>query len=107
MKSFLSIALIALAVSISVSPRAHGQADLAQADFLTQTPGTYRILSINVEGVSDENTQMLVVRQSGLSVGQEIVLPHDEAFGKAIRQLYRFGLFSDVKIVIERVVGDE
>jgi outer membrane protein insertion porin family len=75
--------------------------------FLTQTPKTYRIISINVEGVSDQNTQFLVVRQSGLEIGQEVMIPHDEAFGEAIRQLYRFGLFSDVEIVVERYVADE
>lgn len=84
-----------------------GSTGIAQGDYLTLQPKTYRILSINVEGVADQNTQYLVIRQSGLEVGQEVTIPHDEAFSKAIRQLYRFGLFSDVKILVERYVGDE
>lgn len=80
---------------------------IVQQDYITRAPRTYRILAINVEGVADQNTQYLVVRQSGLEVGQEIMIPHDEAFAKAIRQLYRFGLFSDVKVLVERYVGDE
>ncbi len=67
----------------------------------------YKIISINVDGVNEENTRFLVIRQSGLEVGQEVLIPHDEAFGKAIKQLYRFGLFSDVKIIVERFVGNE
>ena len=74
--------------------------------FLTQQPETYRIIAINVEGITDENTRYLVIRQSGLEEGQEVLIPYDEAFGKAIRQLYRFGLFSDVEIVVERFVDD-
>ncbi|MFV1980793.1 MAG: outer membrane protein assembly factor BamA, partial [Rhodothermia bacterium] len=75
--------------------------------FLSQVPKMYKIISINVDGVNEENTRFLVIRQSGLEVGQEVLIPHDEAFGKAIKQLYRFGLFSDVKIVVERFVDDE
>jgi outer membrane protein insertion porin family len=74
---------------------------------LTQAPKTYKIISINVDGINDENTRFLVIRQSGLEIGQEVLIPHDEAFGKAVRQLYRFGLFSDVQIVAERFVDDE
>ena len=35
-----------------------------------------------------------------------MTLPYDEAFAEAVRRLYRTGLFSDVEVVADRVVGD-
>ena len=102
----LGVFAVALVVHVSAVAQISGSG-VVDEEYLTRAPRKYRILAINVEGVSDQNTQFLVVRQSGLEVGQEVMIPHDEAFGKAIRQLYRFGLFSDVEIVVERYVGDE
>lgn len=69
-------------------------------------PTTYEILGISVEGVESESAQSIVSQASGLHVGQNITLPGDEAIAEAIRSIYRLGLFSDVKIVEDRRVGD-
>lgn len=69
-------------------------------------PAPYEILGISVEGVESESAQSVVSQASGLSVGQTITLPGDEAVADAIRSIYRLGLFSDVKIVEDRRVGD-
>lgn len=66
----------------------------------------YEILSLDVEGATDTNSEQFVVQVSGLRVGQRVVLPYDEAFGEAVRKLYRGGLFSEVEIVADRIVGD-
>jgi outer membrane protein insertion porin family len=69
-------------------------------------PETVEILGLSVEGVANEGTQSFVQRASGLTVGQQVTLPGDQAFAEAIRSIYDLGLFSDVKIVQERRVGD-
>ncbi len=66
----------------------------------------YEILSLNVEGAVDAASSQFVVQTSGLEVGQRVLLPYDEAFGEAVRQLYRGGLYSDVEIIADRVVGE-
>lgn len=78
----------------------------------TATPGagaaaqvqTYEILSIEVEGVSDEASREFVRNTSQLTVGQQVQVPGAEAFSQAIRRLYRAGAYSDVSI---RVGGIE
>jgi outer membrane protein insertion porin family len=68
-------------------------------------PKTYTLLDILVEGAQSPATRELVLSASGLYKGMTIRIPGD-AIPNAIRQLYRLGLFSDVQIRQERVVGD-
>lgn len=63
--------------------------------------GTLEITELSVEGVSDESTRDFILRQSGLSTGQELTLPGDQAIANAIRALYGTGRFEDVEIVEE------
>ncbi len=69
-------------------------------------PSPIEILGISVDGVESESAQSVVSQASGLHVGQTITLPGDEAIAEAIRSIYRLGLFSDVKIIEDRRVGD-
>ena len=71
-----------------------------------QVPQSYEILGISVEGVESDNTRAFVQQASGLRVGQNVTLPSDQAFADAIRNIYRLGLFSDVKVVEERRAGN-
>ena len=71
-----------------------------------QAPQTYRILGISVEGTDDASTQTFVVQTSGLRVGDRVTIPGDEALREAIRRLYRLGIFSNVRVLKEKVVGD-
>ncbi|MEM1269273.1 MAG: outer membrane protein assembly factor BamA [Bacteroidota bacterium] len=67
-------------------------------------PQAMNILGIDVEGTQDDGTRFLVIRQSGLTIGQEVQVPGDEAFSKAIKQLYRLRIFSDVEIVADKMI---
>lgn len=76
-----------------------------------QQPGApqvtrYEVLSVDVEGAADASSEQFVQQASGIRTGQQVALPYDESFGEAIRKLYRVGLFSDVEIVADRIVGD-
>ena len=66
----------------------------------------YEVLSIDVEGGSETTTDTFIRQVSGLQVGQRVALPFDEAFAEATRKLYRLGLFSDVEVVADRLLGD-
>lgn len=69
-------------------------------------PQSYEILGLSVEGVGSEGLQSFVIQRSGLELGQRVRIPGDAAFADAIRNVYRYGMFSDVKIIEERRVGD-
>jgi outer membrane protein insertion porin family len=71
-----------------------------------QTPEPVEILGIAVEGIESESARSIVSQASGLTVGQTVTLPGDEAIAEALRSIYRLGLFSDVKIVEDRRVGN-
>lgn len=60
-----------------------------------------RIARIDVRGAELESTHSVVLRASGLQVGQEVTLPLDEAFGDAIRGIYALSQFADVRILEE------
>ena len=89
-----------LLVCASIVSVASAQPDAAQ------TVTRYEILSLDVEGAVGAASSQFVVQTSGLQVGQQVVLPYDEAFGEAVRKLYRGGLFSEVEIVADRIVGE-
>lgn len=64
----------------------------------------YEIGGIAVTGAefSDKNA---IVSISGLQVGDKVRIPGEE-IGKAIKNLWRLRLFTDVQILLERVIGD-
>ena len=64
----------------------------------------YNILGISVEGnvTADANT---IIANSGLREGKEIEIPGD-ATNNAIKQLWKLGIFEDVKIIIDKKVSD-
>ena len=43
---------------------------------------------------------------SGLAVGQTITVPGDDITG-AVKRYWRHGLFSDVKIIADKIVGNK
>src|SRR5690606_42145416 len=69
-------------------------------------PTPMEVLGISVEGVESESAKAVVSQASGLYIGQTLNLPGDEAISDAIRSIYRLGLFSDVRIVEDRRVGN-
>ncbi|MDQ3194047.1 MAG: outer membrane protein assembly factor BamA, partial [Bacteroidota bacterium] len=68
-------------------------------------PTTYRIASINTKGNRNYESAT-VVSYSGLNVGQEITIPSDES-RDALNRLWNIGIFSDVKIYIDKKFGND
>jgi outer membrane protein insertion porin family len=64
----------------------------------------YNILGISVEGniTADATT---IIANSGLREGKEIEIPGD-ATNNAIKQLWKLGIFEDVKIIIDKKLSD-
>ena len=69
------------------------------------TPKTLVLGGINVSGIEGYEDYMLA-GISGLSVGQEIMVPGNE-ITDAVKRYWRHGLFSDVKISADSIVGDK
>ena len=64
---------------------------------MNQTPQQFKILGVQVEGLTTSRKEF-VVGTSGLQEGSQITIPGDD-LSKAIKSLYRTGLFSNVRIV--------
>ncbi len=67
------------------------------------SPKEYEIGGIEVTGVQFVDPS-IVINLTGLSVGQTIKIP-GERIAKAINLLWKQGLFSDVKIIVKKVVN--
>ena len=65
-------------------------------------PKEYTIRSINITGINFLDTS-IVQSISGLQVGDKIMLPGGDAFSKAITNLWRQKLFSNIQIFITGV----
>lgn len=76
-----------------------------QAAAPQQQPTSYEILGLSVEGVSDEASRQFVLQSSGLAVGQQVVIPGDQALADAIRRLYELGNYTDIDVRADRFVG--
>ncbi|GAA4342430.1 BamA/OMP85 family outer membrane protein [Flaviaesturariibacter amylovorans] len=68
-------------------------------------PKEYTIGSIRVTGANHLDTA-IVASISGLQVGDKVQIPGSDAFAKAIQNLWRQRLFSNVQIYIARIEGD-
>ncbi len=100
--------LILLFISLLIVPAGASQnlsSSLALGPY-DRAPEETEILGISVEGIESETAKSVVTQASGLLVGQTVTVPGDEALAEAVRSIYRLGLFSDVKIVEERRVGN-
>lgn len=68
-------------------------------------PKVYEIAGISVKGVS--NTEdYVIIGYSGLSVGERVEIP-GPAITTAVKRFYKQGLYSQVEINLEKVVGDK
>jgi|LFRM01.1.fsa_nt_gb outer membrane protein insertion porin family len=75
----------------------------------TATPKKYTIEHISVsglEGTMYEEQDFVMVNFSGLSVGQEILIPGEE-ITYAVERFWKQGLFADIKILVEKIEGDK
>ncbi|NBC19075.1 MAG: outer membrane protein assembly factor BamA [Bacteroidetes bacterium] len=105
------LAAIGLLLSLTAAP-VLGQGLLptqeapATASPYAQAPKPLQILGLSVQGVEDESMRTFVLQSSGLTIGEQVTLPGDQALADAIRSIYETRLFSDVAIVEERRAGD-
>lgn len=94
--SFIAIFLTLMSLSLNA------QEKLEIIDFMS--PEDYIIGGVTVSGVRFLDTNALI-GISGLRLGQDITIPGD-AVTTAVQKLWQQGLFSDVRISIEKVVMD-
>jgi len=66
----------------------------------------YEIGGISVTGVKYLD-QDLLIAVTGLNIGQKVRLPNDENIAKAIRNLWKQELFSNVSISVSKTIGDK
>ncbi len=69
-----------------------------------RTPRQYTIGGITVDGVKNYDDYLLI-GLSGLQIGDHISIPGDE-ITKAVKRYWRNGLFSNVAIRVDSLVGD-
>jgi len=68
------------------------------------TPKTYKLAGLSVTGI-DGYEDYVLTGISGLSVGQELEVP-GTAITDAVKRYWKHGLFSDVSISADSIVGD-
>ncbi len=71
--------------------------------FTSKTPQQYIINTIKVTGTQSFDAN-LIVSISGLAVGDKVMIPGTDAFSKAINNLWRQNLISNVEIYFTRLV---
>ena len=77
--------------------------DLEQI-FNAKSPKEYIIAAIKVTGTQSFD-QNLIVSISGLAIGDKVMLPGSDAFSKAINNLWKQNLISNVEIYFTRLIG--
>ena len=112
MQKFLLRISILLAVTVSCGPQLFAQdtatsVDVTLLNWPTQKIAReYTIADISVTGIRFLDTA-IVLSISGLQAGDKFVHPGNDLFAKAIANLWRQKLFSDVKILITKIVDDK
>ena len=71
----------------------------------SRAPRPYTLGGISVSGVNNYD-EYLLVGLSGLTVGQRINIPGDE-ITKAVKRYWKHGLFSNVSISVDSIVGEK
>ncbi|HMN31878.1 MAG TPA: POTRA domain-containing protein [Chitinophagaceae bacterium] len=71
-----------------------------------QNSSEYTLAPIKVQGTKYLDEELLI-SISGLSTGEKIKLPNDPKITKAIQNLWKQNLFSDIQINLDRIIGDK
>ena len=96
--------LMLLAFS-GVSLVASAQQKIVNPDITyTGSPKTYKLVGLTVTGI-DGYEDYVLTGISGLAVGQELEVP-GTAITDAVKRYWKHGLFSDVSITADSIVGD-
>ena len=80
------------------------QREIAPNIDYSRTPRQYYIGEITIDGVKNYDERLLI-GLSGLAEGQKIEIPGEE-ITKAVKRYWRNGLFSNVAISVDSLVGD-
>ncbi|MEJ7673058.1 MAG: hypothetical protein WKF59_10175 [Chitinophagaceae bacterium] len=72
---------------------------------ILKLPQQYIIANIKVTGTQSFDAN-LIVSISGLAVGDKVMIPGTDAFSKAINNLWKQNLISNVEIYFTRLVGN-
>ncbi len=99
----IKLFIILLLISVKVFSQ-EAETDSTNFSIYYSSPKEYVIAGLDVQGIRYLDTQVLL-QISGLSVGDKIMVPGD-AITNSIKKLWNHGLFSDVKITADKVVGD-
>lgn len=100
--SFFALLVLLLFTGLQSTPV---YAQDAKPEIYYASPKEYRIAEIDVTGV-DNYEDYVLIGLSGLQVGQTIKVPGDE-ITEALKRLWRHGLFSDVKILANKIEGSQ
>ena len=99
----IKLFIILLLISAKVFSQ-EAESDSTNFSIYYSSPKEYVISGLDVQGIRYLDTQVLL-QISGLAVGDKITVPGD-AVTNAIKKLWNHGLFSDVKITADKIVGD-
>jgi outer membrane protein insertion porin family len=99
----IKLFIILLLISAKVFSQ-EAETDSTNFSIYYSSPKEYVIAGLDVQGIRYLDTQVLL-QISGLSIGDKITVPGD-AITNSIKKLWNHGLFSDVKITADKIVGD-
>ncbi len=103
MKNNILYAILFCSIGLGFSTNSFAQQQPANLiDY--STPQSYQIGGITTTGTKFLD-QTVLINLSGLAVGDKINVPGDD-IANAVKALWKQGLFSDVKIVADRIVND-
>ncbi len=100
-----SIRTILALITLTAAMSAQGQEKIVNPDIsYAGTPRSYIVGAINVSGV-EEYEDFMLRGISGLAVGQTVTVPGND-ITDAVKKYWRHGLFSNVAIAADSIVGD-
>src|SRR5215467_3699414 len=115
MQRLLLRASIILIVTIFSFPTLHGQEDTTKPTSVdpnllalqnAKIPKEYTISGISLTGIHFLDTA-IVMSIANIQVGDKVMMPGGDLFSKAIQNLWRQKLFSDIQIYITKVEDDK
>ena len=103
MKYINKVILSVLALTFSMALYAQQRVEHPDISY-AGTPRTCTLAGLTVSGVEGYDDYVLL-SVSGLTVGQQVTIPGNEVTD-AVKRYWRHGLFSDVKISVDSIIGD-
>ena len=98
--------LMLLALTSGMTLTVSGQEKIVNPDITySGNPHTYKLAGLVVSGI-DGYEDYVLTGISGLSIGQELEVP-GTAITDAVKRYWKHGLFSDVSISADSIVGDK